>query len=534
MVQKFILDNGATVLVDEMQDVRSLALGILRRRRARARSARRGRGSPISSSTSSSSGPAGARPSRSPGRSTGSGGDVDAFTTKEYTGFYAHTLDIRFDEALDLLGDIVLSPAFEAVDIEVERGVILEEIGEANDNPDDLVHEMFVRSFWRSHPLGAPDPRDGRDRQEHRPRRPLPLLPLPVHARQPDHLGRRARPGRGVPRRGREAVPAAPRPASSAARRRRRRTGGRPRGHQHLQLKSRRGLEQVHVCLGVEGPGQASERRFAANLLDIVLGGGMSSRLFQEVREKRGLAYSVASSLNSYRLGGYETIYSACAPKNLGARHRGHAPGAQEAEARRRPAAGARLGQGEPEGQHDPRARVDRLAHVRRRRGRSSTSTGSRRRKSSISRVEARDGATTSGRRRSGSSTGGSSRSRSSATSASSRCRRRISPAHFSVDRKFFRGSSACSPPGLVFPRCEDPVVAIPCCRTARASSCPPMRRPGRRAATCGRPFPRPGSSRPGERTPDRDGDRRGHPRGVRGAGAHAERARAAAAGSRR
>jgi predicted Zn-dependent peptidase len=77
-------------------------------------------------------------------------------------------------------------------------------------------------------------------------------------------------------------------------------------------------MEQVHVCLGVEGPGQASERRFAANLLDIVLGGGMSSRLFQEVREKRGLAYSVASSLNSYRLGGYETIYSACAPKNLG------------------------------------------------------------------------------------------------------------------------------------------------------------------------------------------------------------------------
>jgi predicted Zn-dependent peptidase len=68
----------------------------------------------------------------------------------------------------------------------------------------------------------------------------------------------------------------------------------------------------------MEGPGQASERRYAANLLDIVLGGGMSSRLFQEVREKRGLAYSVASALNSYRLGGSETVYAACAPKNLG------------------------------------------------------------------------------------------------------------------------------------------------------------------------------------------------------------------------
>jgi predicted Zn-dependent peptidase len=92
----------------------------------------------------------------------------------------------------------------------------------------------------------------------------------------------------------------------------------RPRGHQDLLLKSRRGLGQAHLCLGVEGPSQSSGRRYAANLLDIVLGGGMSSRLFQEVREKRGLAYSIASSLNSFRLGGYETIYAACAPKNLG------------------------------------------------------------------------------------------------------------------------------------------------------------------------------------------------------------------------
>ena len=82
-------------------------------------------------------------------------------------------------------------------------------------------------------------------------------------------------------------------------------------------MRSRRGLEQAHVCLGVAGPLGRSDRRFAASLLDIVLGGGMSSRLFQEVREKRGLAYTVASSLNSYRLGGYETITAACAPKNL-------------------------------------------------------------------------------------------------------------------------------------------------------------------------------------------------------------------------
>src|SRR5262249_42494325 len=89
-----------------------------------------------------------------------------------------------------------------------------------------------------------------------------------------------------------------------------------PRGHQHLALKARRGLEQVHVCLGVEAPSQASGRRFAASVLDVILGGGMSSRLFQEVREKRGLAYSVASSWNGYRLGGDGAVYASCAPKS--------------------------------------------------------------------------------------------------------------------------------------------------------------------------------------------------------------------------
>jgi predicted Zn-dependent peptidase len=237
---------------------------------------------------------------------------VDAFTTKEYTGFYVHTLDSLFDEALDLMGDLVLAPAFDSLDVEVERGVILEEIGEANDNPDDLVHEMFVRSFWRSHPLGAPilgtaETVRGiglKDLYRYYRSRYTPanmIVSVAGHVRagevieMVERLFRRCLVRRGG--RGRKA--------------------GRPRSHQHLLLKPRRGLEQAHVCLGTAGPAQRSGRRFAANLLDIVLGGGMSSRLFQEVREKRGLVYSVASSLNSYRLGGYETIYAACAPKNL-------------------------------------------------------------------------------------------------------------------------------------------------------------------------------------------------------------------------
>jgi predicted Zn-dependent peptidase len=315
MVRKHLLDNGTTVLIDEMQDVRSFSLGFF-------------------VGAGSGEEPAGKRGlshflehvlfKRTRRRTTVEiaraidrlGGDVDAFTTKEYTGFYAHTLDSRFTEALDLLGDIVLAPAFDLDDIEVERGVILEEIGETNDNPDDLVHEMFVRSFWRTHPLGEPILGTAStvagvglgDLYRYYRERYTPdnlIVSVAGHVRELDVLDSleklfRRRSGR-----------------SNGLRRAANRTAGKPHSHQHLEVKSRRGLEQVHVCLGVEGPPQGSGRRFAAHLLDIVLGGGMSSRLFQEVREKRGLVYSIASNLNSYRLGGYETIYAACAPKNL-------------------------------------------------------------------------------------------------------------------------------------------------------------------------------------------------------------------------
>jgi predicted Zn-dependent peptidase len=314
MVKKFTLENGATVLIDRMQDVRSFALGFF---------VRAGLAEEPPSKQGISHFLEHVLFKRTRRRSTVQiareidrlGGDVDAFTTKEYTGFYVHTLDSRFPEALDLLGDVVLSPAFESVDVEVERGVILDEIREANDNPDDVVHELFVRSFWRSHPLGAPILGTAETLHSiglgdlyryygarYRPENLIVSVAGHLPVRQTlDEIERLM-----ARRHGRSGD------GDVAARRL-----SRPRSHQNLQLKSRRGLEQAHVCLGVEGPSQGSERRFAAHLLDIVLGGGMSSRLFQEVREKRGLAYSIASSLNSFRLGGYETIYAACAPKNL-------------------------------------------------------------------------------------------------------------------------------------------------------------------------------------------------------------------------
>lgn len=312
MVIKHVLDRGVTVLIDEMQDVRSFSLGFFVEAGSQDEPAsRRGISHFLEHVLFK----------RTRRRSNVEiaraidllGGDVDAFTTKEYTGFYVHTLDDRFGDALDLMGDIVLSPAFGSEDIENERRVILEEIGEANDNPEDLVHEMFVRAFWKGHPLGAPILGTAQtvraiSREDlyryHRTRYTAGHLIVSAAGRVRagevltgiERIFRRRR-GRGA--RGHH------------------RRHPRPTAHQHVEVQSRRGLEQAHLCMGLPAAPFTSGRRFAAQLLDIVLGGGMSSRLFQEVRERRGLVYSIGSAFHSYRLGGYETISAACAPKNL-------------------------------------------------------------------------------------------------------------------------------------------------------------------------------------------------------------------------
>ena len=263
-----------------------------------------------------------------------------------------------------------------AADVEVERGVILEEIGEANDNPEDLAHENFVRAFWRDHPLGAPILGTAetvgaiRTRRPRRPTTASRYAPAISSSPSRDAIG---------PRDAVRARSSGSSAGGAAGRRRRARRREAPRApHPHVLVRPRPGLEQAHLCLGMAGQlRRRAARRFAAALLDIVLGGGMSSRLFQEVRERRGLVYTIGSSLNAYRLGGYETHLRRVRAEEPAARPRGDAARSSEVEARRGPAARARVGQGEPDGQPDARARVDRLAHVRRRRARSSTSAGS-------------------------------------------------------------------------------------------------------------------------------------------------------------
>jgi predicted Zn-dependent peptidase len=238
------------------------------------------------------------------------GGDVDAFTGKEYTSFYAHVLDEQVPTALELLTEILTSPRFNNDDVEMERGVILEEIKMVEDTPDDLVHEIFVTAFWPDHPLGRPIL--GTEETITQLQR-AKIIEHYEETFQPSNLifaaSGNVRPEDLVPFLEREFPPATRAPF--------RREWDAPSPKQHVILREKRELEQVHLCLGSRGFPQQGQERYAAALFNAILGGSMSSRLFQKIREQEGLVYTVASYHNGYLHGGYEAVYAACAPKNL-------------------------------------------------------------------------------------------------------------------------------------------------------------------------------------------------------------------------
>ncbi|HEY3054678.1 MAG TPA: pitrilysin family protein [Thermoanaerobaculia bacterium] len=238
------------------------------------------------------------------------GGDVDAFTGKEYTSFYAHVLDEQVDLALDLLTEIVIAPRFSDEDIEMERSVILEEIKMVEDTPDDLVHEIFVTSFWPDHPLGRPIL--GTEDTVNR----LAREQIVAHYSETFHATNLIFCASGNVRM-EQILPFLERSFPVDTRKPMRREWSTPSPKQHVILREKRELEQVHLCLGSRGYPQQRNERYAAALFNTILGGGMSSRLFQRIREQLGLVYSVLSYHNGYLHGGYEAVYAACAPKNL-------------------------------------------------------------------------------------------------------------------------------------------------------------------------------------------------------------------------
>src|SRR5689334_1880961 len=229
------------------------------------------------------------------------GGVLNAFTGKEYTCYYAKVLREHVPLALDLLADIFTQSRFASDEIERERTVIIQEISEVADRPDDYVHELFNLAFWPGHPLARPiagtaETVSRLQREDfirfldlrYRPDR---ILVAAAGDIAHDDLRRVVERSFGALT-GSAALP----------------EGRLPETRPGLDLHAKE-LEQVHLCLGAPGISQLDRDRYAAHLLNVALGGGMSSRLFQEIRERRGKAYTVYSFLASYLDAGYAGVY---------------------------------------------------------------------------------------------------------------------------------------------------------------------------------------------------------------------------------
>jgi predicted Zn-dependent peptidase len=233
------------------------------------------------------------------------GGQMDAFTAKEYASYYIKVLDEHLPLAVDVLSDIVMRPAFSEADIEREKKVVVEEIKMVEDTPDDLVHELFTERFWRDHPLGRPIlgtkdtveslTAEGLRRYFGRTYSAPNLIVAATGNIQHEQV-------RDLIARAFEGLPLANEPLAETP----------PQVVPEIVVRNKE-LEQSHVCLGTSGYQQDHADRYSSYVLNTVLGGSMSSRLFQNVREKRGLAYAVFSGLSAYRDTGSMTVYAGCA-----------------------------------------------------------------------------------------------------------------------------------------------------------------------------------------------------------------------------
>jgi predicted Zn-dependent peptidase len=304
MVTREVLDTGLRLITETMPHVRSVSLGVWLTRGSRHESVDR---SGIAhfvehmlfkgTATRSAEDIAQAIDSI--------GGQLDAFTAKEYASYYIKVLDEHLPLAVDLLSDIVMNPNFEDEDLDKEKKVILEEIKMVEDTPDDLVHELFTQHFWEGHALGRPilgsketveSFTAGILRDYFRGSYVAPNLIVSAagnveHAMVRDLIARAF-----------DKVSPARAPFQDEA----------PRVMPQVIVRSKE-LEQSHVCLGTNSYPQNHPDRYVSYIMNTVLGGSMSSRLFQNVREKRGLAYAVFSGLSAYRDAGNITIYAGCA-----------------------------------------------------------------------------------------------------------------------------------------------------------------------------------------------------------------------------
>ncbi len=301
-IRREVLPNGLIVLTEEMRHIRSVSIGIWIKTGSRHEDAELNGISHfvehmVFKGTKN-------RTAEDIARQVDSiGGNLDAFTAKECICFDIKVLDEHVPIAMDVLSDLVLNPVFDTKDINRERGVILEEIKMDEDNPDYLVHEIFTQNFWKDHPLGKPilgtKETVRRFEQElllnYWRRFFIPNNMIISAAGNLKHeriveLVREKFCGLEAGKNGFHQAP--------------------PKVSARIILRNKKALEQVQICVGVPSHPVGHERRYAGYILSTVLGGGMSSRLFQNIRERQGLAYAIYSELNPYRDTGCLSIYA--------------------------------------------------------------------------------------------------------------------------------------------------------------------------------------------------------------------------------
>ena len=306
--RRSVLPNGIRVITERMPHVRSVAVGVWVETGSRREPESRGGMSHliehlVFKGTATRSAEEIARTMDSVG------GQMDAFTTKEHTCFYVQVLDEHLPLAVDLLTDILLHPKFDGDELEREKSVVLQEIKMVEDTPDDIVHDIFAAQVWEAHPLGRPilGTRElvtgfGRDLiAEHFTEEYVPPKVIIAVAGNVTHdrvVELFSAGFEGFSRAPLER-PDAPPPFTPGV------------NIEHKQL------EQVHVVMGFPGLRQSDPRRYAAFLLNDVIAGSMSSRLFQEVRERQGLVYAIHSGVQAYLDTGVLYLYAATDPGNF-------------------------------------------------------------------------------------------------------------------------------------------------------------------------------------------------------------------------
>ena len=308
-VEKTVLDNGLVVVSEQMEQVRSVSFGVFLRTGSRQETeARHGLTHFIEHALFKGTGKRTAAEIAAEGDLLG--GTLDAFTGREMVGFYNKVLDEHLPQAFELVADLVTSPQFDRAELEKERSVIIEELKMVEDTPDDIIFDIFSENLYPGDPLGRPilGTRESIDTFG-------PDLVWPYYREiftpgnmvlaaagnlSHEALVELARKYYGGLVAGPAlAVTAPPEPVSS------------------IVLHHKDELEQSHLVLGVPCPSAVSADRYVCHLLSVILGGGMSSRLFQSVREERGLVYTIYAAVNPFKDCGNLSIYAGASPENL-------------------------------------------------------------------------------------------------------------------------------------------------------------------------------------------------------------------------